>query len=97
MLFLDEQGASRLMIFEQSCALLINFPIKFNLIFAGAIYIHNLLAVLSMLLDHFSYVDNSNVLLLISYHSVMLVLGFGLKESLRTISWSLALALALRA
>jgi len=35
MLFLAEQGASQLMIFEQRRALLINFRIKFNLIFAG--------------------------------------------------------------
>jgi len=47
---LAEQGASRLMMFEQRCALLINFRIKFNLIFAGAPSIHSLVAVLSMLL-----------------------------------------------
>jgi len=42
-LFLAEQGASGLMIFEQRCALLIliNFCIKFNLIFGGAPSIHS--------------------------------------------------------
>ena len=58
MLFLAEQGASRLMIFEQRCALLINFRIKFNLIFGGAPSIHSLVAVLSMLLFN----TNSNVI-----------------------------------
>jgi len=58
MLFLAEQGASRLMIGEQRCALLINFRIKFNLIFAGAPSIRSLVAVLSMLL----FSTNSNVM-----------------------------------
>jgi len=49
MLFLAEQDVSRLMIFEQRCALLINFRIKFNLIFAGAPSIHRLVTLLSML------------------------------------------------
>ena len=57
---LAEQGASRLMILEQRCALLINFRIKFkfNLIFAGAPSIHSLVAFLSMLLFN----TNSNVI-----------------------------------
>jgi len=46
------------MLFEQRCALLINFCIKFNLIFAGAASIHSLVAVLSMLLFN----TNSNVI-----------------------------------
>ena len=58
MLFLAEQGASRLMIFEQRCAFLINFRIKFNLIFACAPSIHSLVTVLSMLLFN----TNSNVI-----------------------------------
>ena len=57
-LFLAEQGASGLMIFDQRCALLINFRIKFNLIFAGAPSIHSPVAVLSMLLFN----TNSNVI-----------------------------------
>jgi len=50
MLFIAEQDAARLMIFEQRCALLIDFRIKFNLIFVGAPSIRSLVAVLSMLL-----------------------------------------------
>jgi len=42
MLFLAEQGASRLMISEQRCALFINFRIKFNLILTGAPSIHTI-------------------------------------------------------